>query len=168
MPLSEFEIKRIEKVVGDFIEQKRPPVQIRNELDLGYKVHNQSVEIFETRALWNNPKIENVRKSMAWIYLVVAGLFECGWAIGLKYTNGFTKPVPTFFTVSAMAISFWLLSAAMKTIPVGTAYSVWTGIGAVGVAILGMFLFGESRDVLRIMCLLLIVSGIVGLKLVSS
>ena len=105
---------------------------------------------------------------MAWIYLLVAGLFECGWAIGLKYTDGFTKLIPSLLTVSAMVISFWLLSAAMKTIPVGTAYAVWTGIGAVGVAILGMLLFGESRDVMRVICLLLIVSGIVGLKLVSS
>jgi quaternary ammonium compound-resistance protein SugE len=105
---------------------------------------------------------------MAWIYLAVAGLFECGWAIGLKYTNGFTKLIPSLLTVSAMAISFWLLSVAMKTIPVGTAYAVWTGIGAVGVAILGMILLGESRDIMRIICLLLIVSGIVGLKLVSS
>ncbi|MBW9267299.1 MAG: quaternary ammonium compound efflux SMR transporter SugE [Candidatus Thiodiazotropha sp. (ex. Lucinisca nassula)] len=104
---------------------------------------------------------------MAWIYLVVAGLFECGWAIGLKYTEGFTKPVPSLFTISAMAISFWLLSVAMKTIPVGTAYAVWTGIGAVGVAVLGMVMFGESRDMLRIVSLLLIVSGIVGLKLIS-
>jgi quaternary ammonium compound-resistance protein SugE len=105
---------------------------------------------------------------MAWIYLAVAGLFECGWAIGLKYTDGFTKLIPSLLTVSAMAISFWLLSVAMKTIPVGTAYAVWTGIGAVGVAILGMILLGESRDIMRIICLLLIVSGIVGLKLVSS
>ena len=105
---------------------------------------------------------------MAWIYLVVAGLFECGWAIGLKYTDGFTKLFPSLLTILAMAISFWLLSIAMKTIPVGTAYAVWTGIGAVGVAILGMVLLGESRDIMRVICLLLIVSGIVGLKLVSS
>jgi len=105
---------------------------------------------------------------MAWNYLVVAGLFECGWAIGIKYTDGFTKLVPSLLTVSAMAISFWLLSVAMKTIPVGTAYAVWTGIGAVGVAVLGMVLFGESRNIMRVICLLLIVSGIVGLKLVSS
>ncbi|MEW8078758.1 MAG: quaternary ammonium compound efflux SMR transporter SugE [Candidatus Thiodiazotropha endolucinida] len=105
---------------------------------------------------------------MAWIYLVVAGLFECGWAIGLKYTEGFTKLVPSLLTISAMAISFWLLSVAMKTIPVGTAYAVWTGIGAVGVAVLGMVMLGESRDILRIVSLLLIVSGIVGLKLISS
>ncbi|MEW8027893.1 MAG: quaternary ammonium compound efflux SMR transporter SugE [Candidatus Thiodiazotropha sp.] len=105
---------------------------------------------------------------MAWIYLVLAGLFECGWAIGLKYTDGFTKLVPSLLTVCAMAISFWLLSIAMKTIPVGTAYAVWTGIGAVGVALLGMLLLGESRDIMRIVSLLLIVSGIVGLKLVSS
>jgi len=105
---------------------------------------------------------------MAWTFLTVAGLFEIGWAIGLKYTDGFTRLVPSLLTVAAMIISFWLLSAAMKTIPVGTAYAVWTGIGAVGVAILGMVLFGESRDALRIVCLLLIVSGIVGLRLVSS
>lgn len=105
---------------------------------------------------------------MAWVYLAVAGLFECGWAIGLKYTEGFTKLVPSIFTVSAMAVSFWLLSFSMKTIPVGTAYAVWTGIGAVGVAIMGMVLFGESRDFMRIICLLLIISGIVGLKLFSS
>ena len=105
---------------------------------------------------------------MAWIYLFVAGLFECGWAIGLKYTNGFTNLIPTLLTVAAMAISFLLLSAALKPIPVGTAYAVWTGIGATGVAILGMALFGESQEWMRIICLLLIVSGIVGLKLFSS
>ena len=82
---------------------------------------------------------------MAWIYLIIAGLFECGWAIGLKYTDGFTRLMPSILTVAAMAISFWLLSTAMKTIPVGTAYAVWTGIGAVGVAIMGMILFGEWR-----------------------
>ena len=105
---------------------------------------------------------------MAWVYLIVAGLFECAWAIGLKYTEGFTKLYPSLLTVSAMAISFWLLSIAMQTIPIGTAYVVWTGIGAVGVAIVGMILFGESREILRITCLLFIVSGIVGLKFVSS
>lgn len=104
---------------------------------------------------------------MAWVYLVVAGLFECGWAIGLKYTDGFTRVVPSLLTVSAMGISFWLLAVAMKTIPVGTAYAVWVGIGAVGVAIMGMVLFGESRDVMKIGCLVLIVAGIVGLKLVT-
>jgi len=101
------------------------------------------------------------------MYLVVAGLFECGWAIGLKYTEGFSRLVPSVLTIIAMAASFWLLSVAMKTIPVGTAYAVWTGIGAVGVAILGMLFLGESRELLRVFCLLLIVSGIVELKLVS-
>ena len=105
---------------------------------------------------------------MAWIYLIIAGLFECGWAIGLKYTEGFTRLTPSLLTIAAMTISFWLLSFAMKTIPVGTAYAIWTGIGAVGVAVMGMILFGESRDILRIISLLLIVSGIVGLKLVSK
>jgi len=105
---------------------------------------------------------------MAWVYLVIAGLFECGWAIGLKYTDGFTKIVPTGLTVAAMGISFWLLALAMKTIPIGTAYAIWTGIGAVGVAILGMILFDESRDIIRILCLGLIVAGIIGLKLFSA
>jgi quaternary ammonium compound-resistance protein SugE len=104
---------------------------------------------------------------MAWVYLTVAGLFEIGWAIGLKYSDGFSKPVPSLITVAAMAMSIWLLSVAMKTIPVGTAYAVWTGIGAVGVAVLGMVLFGESREILRIICLFLIIAGIIGLKLVS-
>lgn len=104
---------------------------------------------------------------MAWAYLTIAGLFEIGWAIGLKYSDGFSKPVPSLLTAVAMAFSLWLLSIAMKTIPVGTAYAVWTGIGAVGVAILGMVLFGESREVLRVICLFLIIAGIIGLKLVS-
>jgi quaternary ammonium compound-resistance protein SugE len=105
---------------------------------------------------------------MAWFYLVLAGLFECGWAIGLKYSNGFTKPAPAVFTIVTMAISLWLLSLAMRSIPVGTAYAVWTGIGAVGVAILGIVMFGESRDIFRILSLLLIIAGIIGLKLFSS
>jgi len=105
---------------------------------------------------------------MAWAYLVVAGLFECGWAIGLKYTEGFSKLVPSLLTVVSMAVSLGLLSMAMKSIPIGTAYAIWTGIGAVGVAILGMLLFSEPRSMLRLLCLLLIISGIVGLKLVSS
>jgi len=104
---------------------------------------------------------------MAWAYLTVAGLFEIGWAIGLKYSDGFSKLMPSVLTAISMAISLWLLSIAMKTIPVGTAYAVWTGIGAVGVAILGMVLFGESRETLRVTCLFLIVTGIIGLKVVS-
>jgi len=105
---------------------------------------------------------------MAWTYLIIAGLFEIGWAIGLKYTNGFTKLWPSVGTVAAMALSFVLLSLALRTIPVGTAYAVWTGIGAVGTAIVGIFLFNESREWPRLLCLFLIVSGIVGLKLVSG
>lgn len=104
---------------------------------------------------------------MAWAYLAVAGLFEIGWAIGLKYSDGFSKPLPSLLTAVAMGLSIWLLALAMKTIPVGTAYAVWTGIGAVGVAVLGMLLFGESREIMRVTCLFLIVTGIVGLKIVS-
>jgi quaternary ammonium compound-resistance protein SugE len=105
---------------------------------------------------------------MPWIYLLIAGLLEVGWAIGLKYSNGFTRLWPSVGTVAAMVVSFLFLSLALKTIPVGTGYAVWTGIGAVGTAILGMVLLGESRDVWRVLCLVLIVAGIVGLKLVSA
>ena len=104
---------------------------------------------------------------MAWLVLVVAGVFEIAWAVGLKYTDGFTRPLPTTLVVAAMVASVWLLEIALRTIPVGTGYAVWTGIGAVGTAILGMFLFGESRDALRLACIALIVAGIVGLKLVT-
>lgn len=104
---------------------------------------------------------------MAWVYLTIAGVFEIGWAIGLKYSEGFSKPVPSLLTVVAMGLSIWLLALAMRTIPVGTAYAVWTGIGAVGVALLGIVLFGESREFLRIACLFLIIAGIIGLKVVS-
>ena len=104
---------------------------------------------------------------MSWVYLFVAGLFEIGWAIGLKYTNGFTRLVPTMLTAISMAISLGLLGIALKTLPVGTAYAIWTGVGAVGTAILGVYLLGEPATVGRIVCIGLIVSGIVGLKLVS-
>lgn len=104
---------------------------------------------------------------MSWIYLVIAGLLEIGWAIGLKYTEGFTRLWPSMATGACMIASFILLALALKTIPVGTGYAVWTGIGAAGTAILGMILFGESRDLARIFCLLLIIGGVVGLKLVS-
>ena len=104
---------------------------------------------------------------MAWFTLFIAGLFEVAWAIGLKYTQGFTKLWPSVATVAAMIVSFVLLAQALRTIPVGTGYAVWTGIGAVGTVILGIVLFGESRDLDRILCLLLIISGIVGLKIVS-
>jgi quaternary ammonium compound-resistance protein SugE len=105
---------------------------------------------------------------MAWVYIFIAGLFEMGWAIGLKYTEGFTKFWPSALTVGAMIASLVFLSFALKTLPVGTAYAVWTGIGAAGTAIMGMILFGESHAWLRLVCLSLIVSGIVGLKLVSD
>jgi quaternary ammonium compound-resistance protein SugE len=104
---------------------------------------------------------------MAWIYLVFAGLFEIGWAIGLKYTDGFTRPGPTALTVASMAVSLFLLGLALKTLPLGTAYAIWTGIGTVGTVILGIALFGESTQVLRLACIGLIVAGIVGLKVVS-
>jgi quaternary ammonium compound-resistance protein SugE len=102
------------------------------------------------------------------MYLFVAGLFEICWAIGLKYTIGFTKLWPSVLTISAMIVSFQLLALAMKTIPIGTAYAIWTGIGALGVALLGMVLFGESKDIARILCILLIVAGVVGLKVFSG
>ena len=104
---------------------------------------------------------------MAWIYLVVAGILEIGWAIGLKYTHGFSRFWPSIATVSAMVASFLFLAAALKTLPVGTAYAVWTGIGAAGTAILGMVLLGESVALSRIICIMLIVAGVIGLKFSS-
>lgn len=104
---------------------------------------------------------------MAWIYLVVAGLFEIGWAIGLKYTDGFTRPLPTVLTLASMVISIGLLGFALKTLPVGTAYAVWTGIGTVGTVVLGIALLGDSASALRLACIGLIVAGIVGLKVLS-
>ncbi len=104
---------------------------------------------------------------MAWIILVAAGLLEIGWAIGLKYTEGFTRLGPTVATVAAMVVSMTLLGLAVRTLPVGTAYAVWTGIGTVGTVLLGIFLFGESTDVPRLVCIAMIAGGIVGLKLLT-
>ena len=104
---------------------------------------------------------------MAWLFLFVAGLFEVGWAIGLKYTDGFTRLVPSIWTVASMVLSIVLLGLALKSLPVGTAYAVWTGIGAVGTAALGISLFGEPATAARLASIGLIVAGIVGLKLVT-
>ena len=103
----------------------------------------------------------------AWIMLGAAGLFEIVWAIGLKYTDGFTKPVPSAITITAMVISMWLLAQAARDLPIGSAYAIWTGIGAVGAAILGIMLFQESANLVRLGCIALIVVGIVGLKLAT-
>lgn len=105
---------------------------------------------------------------MSWIILFVAGLLEIGWAIGLKYTDGFTQLWPTVGTVLSLVASFLLLGIALKSLPVGTAYAIWVGIGAVGTALLGMLLFGESTDVLKLLSLGLICAGIVGLKLAHA
>lgn len=105
---------------------------------------------------------------MYWLILFIAGLFEVAWAIGLKYTEGFSKLLPSVFTVVCMIISIGLLAYAAKHLPIGTAYAVWTGIGAVGTAVLGMILFNESRELVRIVFIFLIVIGIVGLKLFST
>ena len=104
---------------------------------------------------------------MAWTLLVIAGLFEVGWAIGLKYTDGFTRFWPSVGTIVAMVLSLWLLGLAMKSLPVGTAYSVWVGVGAVGTVILGIMLFDEPAGALRLASVGLIVAGIVGLKLAT-
>lgn len=104
---------------------------------------------------------------MAWTTLVVAGLFEIGWAIGLKYTDGFSRPLPTALTLLAMAISVALLGLAAKALPIGTAYAVWVGIGALGTALLGILLFREPADAARLACLALILVGVIGLKLVT-
>lgn len=104
---------------------------------------------------------------MVWVLLVVGGLFEIGWAVGLKYTEGFTRLWPTVGTVAAMALSFGMLAQALKVLPVGTAYAIWTGIGAIGTAIVGIVLLGESASPARLACIAMIGLGIVGLKLVS-
>lgn len=104
---------------------------------------------------------------MAWIALFFAGLFEVGWAVGLKYTVGFTRLGPSALTIAAMVGSLWLLAVALKSLPLGTAYAVWTGIGTVGTAILGIVLFGESTDGVRLACIGLIVVGILGLRLAT-
>jgi quaternary ammonium compound-resistance protein SugE len=105
---------------------------------------------------------------MAWTCLVIAGLMEVAWAIGLKYTEGWTKLYPSVVTAAAMIASFYFLSVAVKTLPIGTAYAVWTGIGTVGAAILGILIFGETREIGKIVCIVLIVAGIIGLKLTST
>jgi quaternary ammonium compound-resistance protein SugE len=105
---------------------------------------------------------------MSWFILIIAGLFEVVWAIGLKYTDGFTRLWPTIGTVTAMTVSVALLGLAMKELPVGTAYAVWTGVGAIGTAILGIYLFGDSASVARLACLAMIAGGIIGLKVVSG
>jgi quaternary ammonium compound-resistance protein SugE len=104
---------------------------------------------------------------MAWLILFVAGLMEVGWAVGLKYTNGFTRLWPSVWTVLAMVASLALLGLALRSLPLGTAYAVWTGIGSVGTVLVGIWLLGESTDPLRLGCIALIVAGIVGLKLVT-
>ncbi|SRR5690554_1005347 len=104
---------------------------------------------------------------MAWSYLLIAGLLEVGWAIGLKYSEGFSRLLPSALTVVLMIASFFFLGLALRSLPLGTAYAVWTGIGTVGTVILGIFLFGEPLDIVRIVCIVLIVTGVVGLRLVA-
>ncbi|MDJ1157925.1 quaternary ammonium compound efflux SMR transporter SugE [Chelatococcus sp. SYSU_G07232] len=105
---------------------------------------------------------------MAWIYLLLAGASEIGWAVGLKYTDGFTRPLPTLLTVLSMVLSLALLGLALRSLPLGTAYAVWTGIGTVGTVIFGIVALGEPADAVRMACVGLIVAGIVGLKLVTA
>ena len=105
---------------------------------------------------------------MNWLILFVAGLFEIGWAVGLKYTEGFTRLVPSVLTVAAMVVSLGLLGLALKSLPIGTAYAAWVGVGAAGTAIAGMWLFGEPVSVAKLACLVLIVAGVVGLKLTAA
>ena len=105
---------------------------------------------------------------MAWGLLVLAGLFEVGWAIGLKLTQGFTRALPTALTVASMAISLGLLGLALRTLPLGTAYAIWTGIGTVGTVVLGIVLFGETASAARLVCVALIIAGIAGLKIIGA
>lgn len=105
---------------------------------------------------------------MQWFYLILAGFFEVGWAVGLKFSDGFTKIIPSVFTVVTMAASLYFLSLSLKTLPLSNSYAIWTGIGTIGTVILGIIIFKEPISIVRIVCVLLIVAGIVGLKLVSS
>lgn len=114
------------------------------------------------------PALPTLSPATAWIALLVAGLCEIAWAIGLKYTEGFSRLLPSVLTLAAMTASVALLGWSLRVLPVGTAYAVWTGIGAVGTALLGMWLFDESRDVVRLVCIGLIVAGILGLKFVAK
>ena len=104
---------------------------------------------------------------MSWTILLIAGLFEVGWAVGLKFTEGFTRPWPTVWTVGAMLVSVWLLGIAMNSLPLGTAYSIWVGVGAVGTVLLGILLFGEPASASRLLSIAAIIAGIVGLKLTT-
>jgi quaternary ammonium compound-resistance protein SugE len=108
-----------------------------------------------------------MERFMAWFLLLVAGLFEIGWAVGLKFTEGFTRPVPTTLTAISMIISVVLLGLAVKTLPIGTAYAVWTGIGTVGTVLLGIWLMGDPATAVRLVCIALIIAGIAGLKLTA-
>lgn len=105
---------------------------------------------------------------MAWTLLIIAGFFEVAWALGLKYTAGFTRPIPSLLTVAGMAASMILLARASRDLPIGTAYAVWTGIGAVGAVIGGIFLFGESRSWTRVICIALILAGVIGLRVLHE
>lgn len=105
---------------------------------------------------------------MAWAYLIIAGLLECLMTIGLKYTDGFSKPLPSIITVVIIALSFYVLGLALKTIPLGVGYAVWTGIGTAGAAILGVILFGEAKDLAKIFCIALIIAGVLGLKFTAA
>jgi len=104
---------------------------------------------------------------MEWLILFIAGIFEAAWAIGLKYTEGFTRYYPSVFTVACMLLSFYLLAQALKTLPIGTGYAVWTGIGILGTTVLGILLFNESCDIGRVLCIMLIFSGVMGLKFLT-
>lgn len=105
---------------------------------------------------------------MAWGLLLLAGLFEVGWAIGLKFTQGFTRALPTALTLASMAVSLGLLGLALRTLPLGTAYAIWTGIGTIGTVVLGILLFGETASTARLVCVGLIIAGIVGLKIIGA
>lgn len=104
---------------------------------------------------------------MAWVYLLAAGLTEIGWAIGMKYSEGFTRLWPSVFTLGGIGLSLFLLALALRGIPIGTAYAIWAGIGTVGTAVAGIFLYSESADIMRLICIALVAVGIVGLKLVT-
>src|ERR1700730_7890743 len=139
----------------------------RNRLFLLFKSHASSLHCFSYADALHDEQTLQGGSPMAWLFLVVAGLCEIAWAIGLKYTEGFSRLLPVIGTVAAMAASIGFLGLALKSLPVGTAYAVWTGIGTIGTTALGIYLFNEPATLLRLACIGLILSGIIGLKITS-
>jgi quaternary ammonium compound-resistance protein SugE len=149
------------------IKESVAPPRRRTYLDKARGTTLAPFALRESRLPGDGPTFASKGLAMAWIILFIAGLFEIGWAVGLKFTQGFTRPIPIVLTAISLVLSMGLLGWSVKSLPLGTAYAVWTGVGAVGTAIVGVVLFKEPATAARLVCLGLIVAGILGLKLVS-